>query len=150
MNVSIDNQPYALARSFPMKGHLLGYRLPSGSLAATVRYDHTYVLQRWDGFTIAGSTTEDAGYDRIIDPQIVSEVAARAGALVPALAALQPESAWVGFRPATAAGAPHIGRVESSRLWLAYGHYRNGILLAPATCDRICQDISAALDRVSA
>jgi glycine oxidase len=148
MNVSIDNQPYALARSFPMKGHLLGYRLPAGSLAATVRYDHTYVLQRSDGFTIAGSTTEDAGYDRAIDPQIVSEVAARVGALVPALAALQPESAWIGFRPATG-GAPRIGRVTlnnaASRLWLAYGHYRNGILLAPATCDQVCREISAAL-----
>jgi len=33
----------------------------------------------------------------------------------------------------------------ASRVWLAYGHYRNGILLAPATCDRICQEIGAAL-----
>jgi glycine oxidase len=141
--VSIDNHPYALPRSFPMKGHLLGYRLPAGSLAATVRHDHTYVLQRDDGFTIAGSSTEDAGYDRTIDPQIVSEIAARAGALVPALGPLQPESVWIGFRPATGDLGPHIGRVQSSRLWLAYGHYRNGILLAPATCDRICEEIGA-------
>ena len=141
--VTIDNQPFPLPRSFPIKGHLLGYRLPAGSLAATVRHDHTYVLQRADGFTIAGSSTEDAGYDRTIDPQIVSAVATRAGALVPALASLKPESVWVGFRPATDAAAPRIGRVDPSRLWLAYGHYRNGILLAPATCDRICQEISA-------
>jgi glycine oxidase len=145
MNVSIDNQSYALPRSYPMKGHLLGYRLPAGSLAATVRHDHTYVLQRADGFTIAGSSTEDVGFDRIIDPQIVSGLAARAAALVPALASLQPESVWIGFRPAVDASAPHIGRVQSSRLWLAYGHYRNGILLAPATCDQVCQQISAAL-----
>jgi glycine oxidase len=142
VEVLIDRQPYPLPRSFPMKGHLLGYRLPAGSLATTIRHDHTYVLQRADGFTIAGSSTEDAGYDRTIDPEIVSDIAARAGALVPALASLKPESAWIGFRPATAA-APHIGRVESSRLWLAYGHYRNGILLAPATSDRICREIGA-------
>ena len=84
--VTIDNQPHPLPRSFPVKGHLLGYRLPAGSLAATVRHDHTYILQRADGFTIAGSSTEDAGYDRTIDPEIVSEIAARAGALIPALA----------------------------------------------------------------
>ena len=148
--ITIDNQPPALPRSFPIKGHLLGYRLPAGSLAATVRHDHTYILQRADGFTIAGSSTEDAGYDRTINPEIVSEIAARAGALIPALAALKPESVWTGFRPAVDTAAPHIGRFQSSRLWLTYGHYRNGILLAPATCDRICQDISAALDRVSA
>jgi glycine oxidase len=144
--VTVDKQPFALPRSFPMKGHLLGYRLPAGSLAATVRHDHTYILQRADGHTIAGSSGEDVGYDRTIDPKIVSEIAARAGALVPALAQLKPESVWTGFRPATDAPAPHIGRVLSSRLWLAYGHYRNGILLAPATCDQICHEIAAAAE----
>ena len=143
IDVTIDNQPYALPRSFPVKGHLLGYRLPAGSLAATVRYEHTYVLQRAGGFTIAGSSTEDAGYDRTIDPTIVSDIAARAGALVPALASLKPESVWIGFRPATDFPAPHIGRVSSSRLWLAYGHYRNGVLLAPATAQQVCQEIGA-------
>jgi glycine oxidase len=150
INVSINQQPHPLPRSFPIKGHLLGYRLPAGSLATKVRHDHTYILQRADGFTIAGSSTEDAGFDRTIDPKIVSELIARAGALVPALASLQPESVWIGFRPATDSPAPHIGRVTSnngaSRLWLAYGHYRNGILLAPATCDRICQEITGALE----
>jgi glycine oxidase len=144
MNVSINNQPCSLPRSFPVKGHLLGYRLPAGSLGTTVRHDHTYVFQRSDGFTIAGSSTEDVGYDRSIDPKIVSEIAARAAALVPTLASLEPESAWIGFRPA-ADTAPHIGRLASSRLWLAYGHYRNGLLLAPATSDQICQEIGAAL-----
>jgi glycine oxidase len=149
ISVTIDRQPYSLPRSSPMKGHLLGYRLPAGSLATTVRHDHTYVLQRADGFSIAGSSTEDAGFDRTIDPAIVSDLTARAGALVPALRGLQPESVWIGFRPAADTPAPHIGRVTSnnaaSRLWLAYGHYRNGILLAPATCDQICREITAAL-----
>jgi glycine oxidase len=150
INVTIHHQPHPLPRSFPIKGHLLGYRLPAGSLSTTVRHDHTYVLQRADGFTIAGSSTEDAGFDRTIDLRIVSDISARAGGLVPALASLQPESIWIGFRPATDSPAPHIGRVTSnnvaSRLWLAYGHYRNGILLAPATSDRICQEITGALE----
>ncbi len=145
INVTIHSKPSPLPRSFPIKGHLLGYRLPAGSLATTVRHDHTYVLQRADGFTIAGSSTEDAGFDRAIDPIIVRELAARAGTLMPALRGLQPESVWTGFRPATDTPAPHIGPVATSRLWLAYGHYRNGILLAPATCHRICQEIGAAL-----
>jgi glycine oxidase len=149
IEASLEGQPYKLPRSFPMKGHLLGYRLPAGSLATTVRHDHTYVLQRADGFGIAGSSTEDAGFDRTIDPAIVSDLTARAGALVPALRGLQPESVWIGFRPAADTPAPHIGRVTSnnaaSRVWLAYGHYRNGILLAPATCDQICREITAAL-----
>jgi glycine oxidase len=149
VRVSIDNLTYPLPRSVPIKGHLLGYRLPPGSLPVTVRDGHTYVLQRADGFTIAGSSTENVGFDRAIDPKIVSELTARAAALVPALASLEPESVWTGLRPGTDGAAPHIGRLSlnhaPSRLWLAYGHYRNGILLAPATCDRICREIAAAL-----
>lgn len=144
ISVTVDGQARTLPRSFPVKGHLLGYQLPPGSLPVTVRRQHTYVLQRADGFTIAGSSTEEAGFDRTIDPQIVSEVAARAGALVPALASLKPQSAWIGFRPGIQAPAPQIGRMNTSRLWLAYGHYRNGILLAPATADRISRELIAA------
>ena len=146
IEASLEGQPYKLPHSFPIKGHLLGYRLPAGSLTTTVRHAHTYILQRADGFTIAGSSTEDAGFNRAFDPTIVSDIAARAGALVPALRGLQPESVWIGFRPRTDDPAPQMGRVLSSRLWLAYGHYRNGILLAPATCDQICREITAALE----
>ncbi|HTW65786.1 MAG TPA: FAD-dependent oxidoreductase, partial [Bryobacteraceae bacterium] len=146
ITATIDGRLYPLPRAFPVKGHLLGYRLSAGSLPITIRHGHTYVLQRADGFTIAGSSAEDAGFDRAIDPQIVADIAARAGALVPALRDLQPESVWAGFRPGTNAPAPHIGRVQTSRLWIAYGHYRNGILLAPATSEQICREIEAALE----
>lgn len=144
IEVLIDNLAYPLPRSFPVKGHLLGYRLPPGSLGAVVRHDHTYILQRSDGFTIAGSSMENAGFDRTIDSKIVADLTARAAALVPALASLEPESVWTGLRPAADGAAPHIGRIANSRLWLAYGHYRNGILLAPATYDRISREIVAA------
>jgi glycine oxidase len=146
ISVTIGGQPYPLPRSYPIKGHLLGYRLPTGSLPTTIRHDHTYILQRASGFTIAGSSTQDAGFDRTIDPAIVSDIAARAGSLLPTLRDLQPESVWIGFRPAIDSPAPNIGRVQSSRLWLAYGHYRNGVLLAPATSDQVCREISAAIE----
>jgi glycine oxidase len=146
ISVTVGNQPHTLPRTFPVKGHLLGYRLRPGSIPVIIRHDHSYVLQRADGFTIAGSSAEDAGFDRTIDPEIVSDIRRRVSALVPALAPLEPTSAWIGFRPATSAPAPSVGRVASSRLWLAYGHYRNGILLAPATSDRICRELVAALE----
>lgn len=147
--IRVNDQFYAPPRSFPVKGHLLGYRLPPGSLPITVRHEHTYVLQRADGFTIAGSSAENVGFDRSIDPHVVSGIAARAAALVPALQSLEPESVWTGFRPAVDAAAPQIGRVapasgNASRLWLAYGHYRNGILLAPVTAERLSRDLASA------
>jgi glycine oxidase len=143
--LSIDGEPHRLPPSFPVKGHLLGYRLSPGSLPTTVRHDHTYVLQRAGGFTIAGSSKENVEYDRSISAQVVADLRARAGALLPALAALEPERIWTGFRPATPTSQPHIGRLEQSRIWLAYGHYRNGILLAPATAARVAEEIGSCL-----
>jgi glycine/D-amino acid oxidase-like deaminating enzyme len=54
------------------------------------------------------------------------------------------ERAWTGLRPATASYAPEVCRLEGSTVWLAYGHYRNGILLAPATALRIAEAITAS------
>ena len=42
-------------------------------------------------------------------------------------------------------GDPHIGRIEGTNVWLAYGHYRNGILLTPVTSQRISDQISAEI-----
>jgi glycine/D-amino acid oxidase-like deaminating enzyme len=37
-----------------------------------------------------------------------------------------------------------IGRLGDTCLWLAYGHYRNGILLAPATAARVSGEMATA------
>ena len=42
--------------------------------------------------------------------------------------------AWCGRRPATPDGLPVIDRIPGlANLFLAGGHFRNGMLLAPAT-----------------
>ena len=144
IDVTIHGQPYPLPRS-------LSDERPSARLSAPSRISGRHRAPRSHLRSAArgrvhhrGSSTEDAGFDRTIDAQIVSDVAARAGALVPALLSLQPESARIGFRPATDFDAPRIGRVTlnsaASRLWLAYGHYRNGVLLAPATSHQVCRE----------
>jgi glycine oxidase len=145
ITVSLDGAPHALPRSFPVKGHLVGYRLGAGSLGATVRHGDTYLLQRAGGFTVAGSSMENVEYDRSINAGVVADIRARAARLLPALDGLEPERTWTGFRPATTTSEPHVGRIASSRVWLAYGHYRNGILLAPATSDRVAQEIKGSL-----
>ena len=57
---SLEGCP-GLPRSFPVKGHLIGYELEPGSLGRIRRCGHTYLLQRSNGFLLAGSTTEFAG-----------------------------------------------------------------------------------------
>ncbi|MDQ6663415.1 MAG: FAD-dependent oxidoreductase, partial [Acidobacteriota bacterium] len=137
----IDDRPCPIPRSFPIRGHLLGYELPPHSLGPILRHGHTYILQRASGFTIAGSSTENAGFNRDIDPAVVADIHRRAVRILPQLSNPTP---WLGFRPATESLTPEIGRVPNSNVWLAYGHYRNGILLAPATARRIARDITSS------
>lgn len=133
--------PRNLPGSFPVRGHLVGYRLPPGSCPAILRQGHTYILQRASGFTICGSSMETVGFDRRIDPEIVAAIIRRAESILPILRQAGPPEAWIGFRPRADAHRPHIGRFGDTGLWLAYGHFRNGILLAPATAQRVAGQI---------
>ena len=135
-STSIDGLP-ALPRAYPVRGHLVAFEMFAGSLKPIVRQNHTYILQRHDGRTVCGTSTEDAGFDRTIDPLQVSDIASRARKLIPSLDVLPVAEQWNGFRPACESAEPVVGRYEDTALWLAYGHYRNGILLAPETARRI-------------
>lgn len=134
-----------LPSSEPIKGHLIGYRQPEQTCNTIVRHGHTYLLQRANGLLIAGASEEHAGFDRGVKPEIAAQLAIQAGYLLPHLAEATPTEVWIGFRPGS--DALHVGRWQSSRLFLAYGHYRNGILLAPATARNLASEINASLGR---
>jgi glycine oxidase len=127
----------------PVRGHLIGFRLPPGTLGPILRHHHTYLLQRSSGFLIAGTSEERVGFQREVDPPTASDIHRRAAGLLPLLGLLQPDDVWTGFRPATASLEPVIGR-RGPRTWAAYGHHRNGILLAPATAEAVAGEITAS------
>jgi glycine/D-amino acid oxidase-like deaminating enzyme len=136
-----EDVPIEIPATFPVRGHLLGYALEPGSVGPILRHGHTYVMQRSSGFTIAGTSSEQVGFNREPDPRIVADIRARAGDLLPRLRSAADPTAWLGFRPATEGFEPVIGRLADTCLWLAYGHYRNGILLAPGTAGRVAAEI---------
>jgi glycine/D-amino acid oxidase-like deaminating enzyme len=137
----IDGLPPAI----PVKGWLLAYDMPPGSLPGILRSGHTYILQRSNGLTIVGSTEQRAGFDRSADPEALRDLERRGQQLWPELRGRRPADAWCGFRPATPSGVPEHGRVAGTNVWLAYGHYRNGILLAPVVARSIAEDIATSL-----
>jgi len=140
IRVTCKNQPVMLPRTIPVKGHLIGFQLAAGTLGPMRRHGHIYVLQRSNGFTIAGSNEEQAGFDRSLNYDVCAEIHQKAARLFPVLTNTTPTKSWFGFRPYSP-GGPHIGRVTGTNVWLAYGHYRNGILLAPLTAQRVAGDI---------
>lgn len=82
---------------------------------------------------------ERAGFDRQIHPDRVATLAARAAFILPHLGETEPTETWIGFRPAS--DSLHVGPWHSDRLCLAYGHFRNGILLAPLTAEQIATEM---------
>lgn len=141
---AVPIEGHRLPRAFPVRGHLMGFYLEPGSLGPILRREHTYLLQRLGGFTIAGTSSEQCGFDRALSPVVLSDIQTRASTLLPSLGGLEPGETWLGFRPGVEGDTPVIEAVDGSALWLAYGHYRNGILLAPATAARVSAGITAS------
>ncbi len=132
-----------LPPTVPVKGHMLAYQLPPGSLPHILRSGHTYIVQRRTGLTLVGSNEEEAGFDRSLNRAALDDLRQRGEQLWPELATRQPVDAWTGFRPATPDRVPVVRPLAGTRLWLAYGHFRNGILLAPQTAAEVAASIAA-------
>jgi glycine oxidase len=140
--IAVSGLP-ALPLSEPVRGHLLGYRQPQQICSTILRHGHTYLLQRANGFLVVGASVERVGFDRNIDASAAARLEQAASFVMPHLGETAPEEVWNGFRPGS--DELHMGAWHGSRLYLAYGHYRNGILLAPVTAKTIAAEISANL-----
>jgi glycine oxidase len=134
----------ALPRTLPVRGHLIAYRPDRKLLGPILRHGETYLVQRSNGTLIAGSSTECVGFDRTIDERVISEIHRRASNLLPALGSLTACERWNGFRPGVEGEMPVVGHIEGTAIWAAFGHYRNGILLAPETARIIAESVLSA------
>ncbi len=123
----------AFAPTQPVRGQMVSLR-PARPIPNHVLRSHNgYVVPRGNGLLVAGSTTEHVGYEKNVTAAGIAGILNTAIALVPELANAAIEESWSGLRPDTPDHLPLIGPSEIEGLWLATGHYRNGILLAPAT-----------------
>jgi glycine oxidase len=82
---------------------------------------------------VAGSTLEDAGFEKRVTPQGLEKIFSTVQELAPALAGADVVETWSGLRPGTPDQLPLLGPGELEGLTYATGHYRNGILLTPIT-----------------
>lgn len=139
--ITASERPIRIPRSVPVKGHLLGYSLLANSLRPIVRHRHFYLVQRTSGFTVAGASSEWCGFDRTLNPQQCRFIQEGVSSFYPLVRGVEPARRWVGFRPGTEQAGPVIGRITGTNLWAAYGHYRNGILLTPATAHLVASQI---------
>jgi glycine oxidase len=117
----------------PVRGQMIALDAGAARPATVLRSERGYLVPREDGRLIAGSTLEDAGFDKSVTPQGLQSILAGAMELVPALAAVPILETWSGLRPDSPDHLPLLGPTDLPGLSIATGHYRNGILLAPIT-----------------
>lgn len=125
----------------PRKGQMLRVQLPPSlkNLRDVHRSNDVYIVPRTlgpqAGTALIGATIEDAGFDTSTHSRDLTHLRELATKLLPALASEKeaPQlEAWAGLRPHTPDRLPVLGAIECGH-FIATGHYRNGILLAPAT-----------------
>ena len=125
---------------FPVKGEALAL---AGRLTRVVRTRSAYLCPKADGRLIVGATQIPRDTSLTTDDARIGRLIAGARRAVPSFAAAQEIERWAGLRPATADGLPIIGPATDGPMGLHYalGHYRNGVLLAPATADALVQNL---------
>ena len=95
--------------------------------------ERVYLVPRRDGRLIVGATVEELGFDSEVTAGGVHELLREAYRLLPEVSELAFLDATAGLRPGTPDNLPVVGPTSIGGLFLATGHYRNGILLAPIT-----------------
>ena len=127
----------------PVKGQMLSV-VGQPVLRHVIRTPEVYLVPRSDGRILIGATVEDAGYDKRTDSAIIHRLHQAAVRLVPALAQARILEAWAGLRPGTPDDLPILGATSTPGYFVAAGHFRDGILLAPVTAHVMAQVVTGA------
>lgn len=118
----------------PVKGQMLLYEAPARLLSSIVLSQGRYLIPRRDNLILVGSTLEHDGFDKSLTAEACESLRESAIAMVPALANIPVKQQWAGLRPGAPEGIPRIGLLSSwSNLHVNAGHFRNGLVLAPAS-----------------
>lgn len=145
----IDGLPASCAPPVrPVKGQILRLSTPSGphlleqSVRGVVSGKTVYLVPRTDRSVVLGGTVEEKGFDTSVTVGAVYELLRDAHRIVPGVSELRLTEAMAGLRPGSPDNAPMIGPVRcpgADGLVIATGHYRNGVLLAPLTCEAVSE-----------
>jgi len=136
--------PYAFPTR-PVKGQMLCLLSPSHNLLKhVIRAPEVYLIPRSDGRILVGATVEEAGFDKRTDVGTIQRLYHGAIAIVPELRNAKILEDWAGLRPGTPDALPILGLTATPGFYVATGHFRDGILLAPITAQVMADVITGA------
>ncbi|NRQ54897.1 glycine oxidase ThiO [Brevibacillus sp. HD1.4A] len=118
----------------PVRGQIAAVSSVGIPLRTVIFGTTGYVTPKKDGKIVLGATEDESGFQREVTMAGLASILNGVMPYVPALHSAAFLEAWGGLRPATADGKPLLGPVLGwEGLSIAGGHFRNGILLSPAT-----------------
>jgi glycine oxidase len=133
----------------PRKGQMLMIAFEPERLSCVVRTQHVYLVPRGDGRVVIGATVERDVRDTVVHEDALAGLIAQADALLPGIATAKRVASWAGIRPGTPDHLPLIGATADTNCFVASGHFRNGILLAPGTARVMSQLLRGRVPDVS-
>ena len=135
----------------PVRGQMLLYRAEPETVKRILLYKDRYVIPRRDGHVLIGSTLEHVGFNKQTTDVAREDLIASAIEIVPALANYPIKQHWAGLRPGSPNGTPFIGKhPEISNLYVNTGHYRNGVVLGPASATLLASHVLGTAHHVAA
>jgi glycine oxidase len=135
----------------PVKGQMLCVIMPQKELVRhVIRTPDVYLIPRSDGRMVIGATSEEAGFDKQTVPEVIQKLRQAAIEVVPKLAEARFLQAWAGLRPGTPDGLPILGATPTPGYFVATGHFRDGILLAPVTAKLMAQMMTGQAAEIDA
>ena len=127
----------------PVKGQMILYQANPGDISRITLEEDRYIIPRLDGRVLFGSTVEHSGFEKNISRQAKNELHRIAVERFPVLADKPIETHWAGLRPGTPEGIPVIGHHPIlTNLYVNAGHFRNGVVLAPGSCELLTRIIN--------
>lgn len=137
----------------PVRGQMISFNNAYGfaddyGLFRHVIYSRRgYVVPRRSWKILVGATVEDAGFENHTTGAGVASLLGAAFEISPEFERLSLKKSWCSLRPRAADGLPVLGAIaDAQNLFVATGHYRNGILLAPLTAKILSEKILENVD----
>ncbi len=133
--------PQARVPVSPVAGQMLAISLPRTLVRHVVWARGVYLVPRSDGRLLIGATVERRGFDARVTAAGIAWLLRGALETAPSLGDFTVSETWAGVRPGTPDGLPYLGATAIDGYFVAAGHYRNGILLAPITAEILADAI---------
>ncbi|GAA0479629.1 glycine oxidase ThiO [Salinibacillus aidingensis] len=121
-------------KGYPVKGESFSVITHKPLLTHTIFSSSCYIVPKTGGRLIIGATVKPHSFSRSVSVEGIAQLMEEAKFILPSIKETEWKKAWAGTRPQSLDGLPYLGEhPEWSHLFIANGHFRNGILLSPIT-----------------